>query len=380
MVNADFFRSPRNLRTIAVISVATVLLVLVSLWMGQLSYGWFPPQASAEAVLVDRLFSFLVALGTFVFLGVVGTLSFSILFQQAGRYEAGDGPPIEGSVTLEVIWTAIPFAMVIWIAFYSYQVYDQMAIEGPMDHSHGTHAGQMASGQMASGQMASGQLASGQGAEAGLAPIEVRSRQWSWEFFYPEAGVTSAELHLPVNQRAQVALSSADVLHGFYVPAFRIKQDIVPGEVRVLRFTPIREGSYRLRDSQYSGTYFAAMQTNVVVESPEAYAQWLVIAAAQAPKTAYNQAFEEYQGRGPGWQTVVPAAPLLLNDPTLADPTLAGPTLADSTKAGPTLAGPMLADSTKAGPTLAAMSPNDLVAKAQSQAESQVQSQEVQTP
>jgi cytochrome c oxidase subunit II len=350
MVNADFFRSPRNLRAIAAIVFATVVLVLISLWMGQLSYGWFPPQASAEAVLVDRLFSFLVALGTFVFLGVVGTLSFSILFQQAGRYEAGDGPPIEGNVPLEIVWTAIPFAMVIWIALYSYQVYDQMAIEGPMEHSHGMRSGG------AGLQMASGPIAA-----TGLAPIEVRSRQWSWEFFYPEAGVTSAELHVPMNQRVQVALSSADVLHGFYVPAFRIKQDIVPGEVRVLSFTPIREGSYRLRDSQYSGTYFAAMQTNVVVESPEAYAQWLAMAASQAPTPAYNQAFEEYQVRGAGWQTVVPAAPPLVNDPTLAETPPEAPAV----------------------PT----APDDLVAaqsqtqaQAQSQTQSQTQSEEVQTP
>jgi cytochrome c oxidase subunit 2 len=72
------------------------------------------------------------------------------------------------------------------------------------------------------------------------------------------------------------------------VPAFRVKQDIIPGQVIEFEFTPIREGRYRLRDSQYSGTYFAAMQTDVVVESPEDYQQWQAAVATQAPAAAYN--------------------------------------------------------------------------------------------
>jgi cytochrome c oxidase subunit 2 len=95
--------------------------------------------------------------------------------------------------------------------------------------------------------------------------------------------VRSTELHLPVNERARLVLSSEDVLHGFFVPAFRVKQDVVPGRAIDFEFTPIREGRYRLRDSEYSGTYFAANQSNVVVESDEAYQQWLATAAGHAP-------------------------------------------------------------------------------------------------
>ncbi len=291
-------------RTILILTGAAIAIALISLWMGQAAYTWFPPQASAESVLVDNLFSFLVTLGTFIFLGVVGTLTYSILFQQAEKYDYSDGPPIEGNVKLEIIWTAIPFALVIWIAVYSYQIYDQMSVLGPMEHVHMTASSEAAPME---------NMKDGENTEN----IEVFSRQWSWEFVYGKGtsiDVSSTELHLPNNRRIKLTLHSADVIHGFYIPAFRLKQDIIPGRVIDFEFTPIREGKYRLRDSQYSGTYFAAMQTDVVVESPEAYQQWLADASIATPVTAYNPAASEYKKRSRNqWQTVVPAAPPVVN-------------------------------------------------------------------
>ena len=285
-----------KIRTVLILVGIAIAITLVSLWMGQVAYSWFPPQASAESVLIDNLFSFLTTLGTFIFLGVIGTLSYSVLFQRADKYDESDGPPIEGNVKLEIIWTAIPFALVIWIAIYSYQTYDQMSILGPMEHVH---------------MMASAQAAPLENEET-TENIEVFSRQWSWEFRYGD--VTSTELHLPNNQRIKLALHSSDVIHGFFIPAFRLKQDIIPGRVIDFEFTPIREGKYRLRDSQYSGTYFAAMQTDVVVESPEAYQKWLKDSESQKPTTAYNRAFTEYsQRKGDRWQIVEPATPPVVN-------------------------------------------------------------------
>jgi cytochrome c oxidase subunit 2 len=286
-----------KIRTILILVTVAIVIALVSLWMGQVAYSWFPPQASAESVLIDNLFSFLTALGTFIFLGVIGTLSYSVLFQRADKYDESDGPPIEGNVKLEIIWTAIPFALVIWIAVYSYQIYDQMSVLGPMEHVH---------------MMASAQAAPLENDET-TENIEVFSRQWSWEFRYGD--VTSTELHLPNNQRIKLALHSSDVIHGFFIPAFRLKQDIIPGQVIDFEFTPIREGKYRLRDSQYSGTYFAAMQTDVVVESPEAYQKWLKDSESQKPTMAYNRAFTEYAKRNnrDHWKIVEPASPPVVN-------------------------------------------------------------------
>jgi cytochrome c oxidase subunit 2 len=290
-------------RIVTIVAIALILTV-ISLWVGQLSYSWLPPQASAESKLIDNLFSFLVTLGTFIFLGVTGTVTYSVLFHRAGKYDTSDGPPIEGNITLEVVWTAIPVLLVFWIAFYSYQTYEKMAIRGPMEIAH-LHA------PMA---MESAYAAPIDKKSESIERIDVTAKQWAWIFHYPEKDITSTELHLPVDRRVSLALRSKDVLHGFFVAAFRVKQDIIPQRTIDLEFTPIRIGKYRLRDSQYSGTYFAAMEADVVVESPEDYDRWLVETSIRKPSRAPNQAAAEYALREKAsWATIIPVEPPLVN-------------------------------------------------------------------
>jgi cytochrome c oxidase subunit II len=298
-----------NVLTIAPVAFA---IVSISLWMGKQAYSWFPVEAAAESHLVDQLFSFLVVLGTLIFLGVTSTVFYSILFHRAAKNDMSDGPPIEGNLTLEVVWTAIPVLLVFWIAGYSYQIYNQMGIQGPMEAAH-LHMMQSAEA-----------VPMETGMEAGdVKPIEnidVVAKQWAWIFHYPNNDVTSTELHLPVNQRVRLALQSEDVLHGFYVPEFRVKQDIVPKQIINLEFTPILEGKYQLTDSQFSGTYFAANEASVVVESEDDYNNWLNTAASQTPSPAKNQAADEYKEASEssfknGWETVIPAAPPVVNYP-----------------------------------------------------------------
>ncbi|MEL6552879.1 MAG: cytochrome c oxidase subunit II [Cyanobacteria bacterium J06621_11] len=299
-----------NRRRIVNLVGLVIANLLISLWMGQQAYTWMPPQASAESVLVDKLFSFMTAVGTFIFLGVMGTLLYSTLFQRAAKYDPIDGPPIEGNVKLEVIWTAIPILLILWIGTVSFKTYDQMSI-----------LGDIAPKAMETVQTVPGEptktVVTGAEKSVGEGLIEVRSRQWSWEFRYPTAGVSSTELHLPVNKRAQFKLTSEDVIHGFYVPAFRVKQDIIPGKEIDFSFTPIRKGRYRLRDSEYSGTYFATNQTNVVVESETDYQQWIKTAASTPPTTAENVAQAEFsraeQNNIKRWATVKPAPAPIVN-------------------------------------------------------------------
>jgi len=298
-----------NRRTFVILTGLAIAYALISLWVGQQAYHWMPPQASAESVKVDHLFSFLVTVGTFIFLGVTGTLLYSILFQRSAKYDFSDGPPVEGNIPLEVVWTAIPFALVVWIGTYSFKIYTEMGILGPMEHTH-----------MVAEAAPTSSPSSSAASNSSLAtsPIEVHARQWAWEFHYPDQNVTSTELHLPVDQRATLLLSSEDVIHGFFVPAFRVKQDVVPGRQINFEFTPIREGRYRLRDSEYSGTYFAANQTNVVVESADDYDECLAIAAAQPRTSVENPAFDEYAKaeQNPislGWQSVKPASAPVVN-------------------------------------------------------------------
>lgn len=282
----------------------------ISVWMGQEAYKWLPPQASSEAVLVDKLFSFMTAVGTFIFIGVVGTLLYSMIFQRAAKYDTSDGPPIEGNVWLEVIWTAVPIMLILWIGTVSYKTYDQMSILESIAPKV------MATVDTVPGE--SRKPVPGDVSPSDNPYIEVHSRQWSWEFRYPEEDVSSTELHVPVNQRAEFKLTSEDVIHGFYIPAFRVKQDIIPGKEISFSFTPIREGRYRLRDSAYSGTYFASNQTNVVVESEEDYQRWLSAIAQNPPTAAENMAYDEFAEAEKGtislgWATVKPAPAPIVN-------------------------------------------------------------------
>ncbi|MDJ0716328.1 MAG: cytochrome c oxidase subunit II [Prochloraceae cyanobacterium] len=282
-----------------------LFLTAVSIWVGQLSYGWLPVEAAAESRTIDNVFSLLVTLGTFIFLGVTGTLMYSVIFHRAEEYDLSDGPHIEGNLTLEIVWTAIPILLVFWIAGYSYDAYVKIAIRGPMEMAHHIHVMEPAH-------------AAPIHSKSEIEEIEVLAKQWAWVFRYPDKNITSTELHLPVNKRVRLALTSEDVLHGFYIPDFRVKQDIIPNESIDLEFTPIRNGEYRLTDSQFSGTYFATMEANVVVESSEDYLHWLEVAAKQEPTPAYNQAASEYDRElkhpnPSGWETIAPSASPIVN-------------------------------------------------------------------
>lgn len=114
--------------------------------------------------------------------------------------------------------------------------------------------------------------------------------QWSWRFEYPN-GVVSQELVLPVEQRAYVTLRSPDVLHSFWIPEMRVKQDLVPGQDTHIRFTPIMTGEYKVRCSELCGLSHWSMESPVRVVSQAEYDAWMAEqAAAQGVSTEVAQA------------------------------------------------------------------------------------------
>lgn len=314
-----------KLRAIITLTLYAILVTFVSIWMAKQSYAWFPPEAAAESKLYDDLFSLFTGLGTFIYLGVMGPFLYSLIFHRAAKYDLSDAPPIEGSTWLEVTWTGIPLLLVLVLSFVSYRTYEKMSIQGPTHLVH-LHLPQLEQAAYAEPFDDTPQKEI-QGAleTAPVEHINVTAKQWAWIFHYPEQNVTSTELHLPVNRRAKFTLHSEDVLHGFYIPAFRLSQYVVPNEDIDLELTPVKTGTYRLRDSMMSGTYFAANQTDVVVQSPSDYQQWLADAAAQPPQPAFNPAVDEYvrgQANGGrakektavrGWATIPPAPPPVVN-------------------------------------------------------------------
>lgn len=306
-------RSPRPW-AMAVLLGAVLADLAASVWMAAQSHRWLPVPASAAAGPVDNLFALEVGIGSFIFFGCSGVMLWTLLFNRAPKYDLDNGDPIEGNLKLEIIWTLIPLVIVMLIAWKAIAVSDTLATLGGKVRVSGGHAA-MHGAEGPTALVAADDPAAAQ-------PIEVIGRQWSWEFIYPN-GVHSSELHLPEGRRSFLRLSATDVIHGFFVPAFRLKQDLIPGSVIDYSLIPTRAGRYRLRDSMFSGGYFASNQTDVVVEPPEAYAAWLEQALRQPLQPAANAATDLYAQRlargNRGWATVPPAPPPLVH--VSADPT-----------------------------------------------------------
>ena len=285
------------------ISLAVFIDLLISKLMATWSYSWFPVQASSAAPYVDNLFAFETGIGTFIFLGCSGVIGWVLIFNRAPKYDESFGEPIEGNTNLEIVWTVIPLLLVIAIAIYSTNVNSTLKNLGSKS-KYDPQKDLIQNSDL--------------GLEISDAPIDVIARQWNWEFVYPE-GFSSSELHLPINKKINFRLISKDVLHGFYIPAFRLKQDIIPGSVIEYSLTPTRAGVYRLRDSMFSGTYFSENQTNVIVESKDSYQNWINKTVKKVPVSGLNQAGILYKKRlkkgNRGWATVPPTSAPMVNEP-----------------------------------------------------------------
>jgi cytochrome c oxidase subunit II len=287
---------------------AGILITLISLWVGQ-NHGLMPEQASEQAPLVDGFFNIMVTIGTALFLVVQGAiLIFSFKFRRPLGDET-DGEPIEGNFSLEVFWTAIPAVIVIGLGVYSVEVYQQMGGVSAgsmmaMSHSYSSQVSQRAGRAIAAPLIADASIED----EATISPsspsmsqrsdpnsppiyglqakpaevgetadltVNVTGIQFAWIFNYPNSGVTAGELHVPIGQDVRLNLVAQDVIHSFWVPQFRIKQDAIPGEKTELRFVATRLGEYPVVCTELCGSYHGAMRTKVVVHTPEGYQQWL---------------------------------------------------------------------------------------------------------
>lgn len=295
-----------------------IVLTLVSLWYGQ-NHGLLPTAASDEAVLVDGLFNTMMIVSTGIFLLVEGILIYAAIRYRRRAGDNEDGPPVEGNVPLEILWTAIPAIIVIGISVYSFEVYNDMGGFDP----HSIHEAPMTQESMA---MPGTAMAATLGTEPNLnqeksdeamsdpataavrnadqipqrrnAPgvgvvnptlgaspenegkppavlVNVTGLQYAWIFTYPETGVTTGEMHVPIGREVRINMTANDVIHAFWVPEFRLKQDAIPGRQSEIRFTPKKAGDYDLICAELCGPYHGAMKAQVVVESQKAYDEWM---------------------------------------------------------------------------------------------------------
>jgi cytochrome c oxidase subunit 2 len=276
---------PSNILTLLV----GIILTLSSLWLGY-NNGLLPIAASREAELVDGLFNAMLAVSIGLFLLVQGALVIALFKFRRRPGDLTDGPHTHGNIPLEILWTIIPTVIVFLIGVYSFDVYRQLggfdpattgdsgAVQVAMLPNEDSSTPLLDSSRI---QRSHHHLASGIGAfpedegkPADLV-VNVTGIQYAWIFTYPNAGITTAELHVPVDREVQLNLTAQDVIHAFWLPEFRLKQDAIPGQPSELRFKPLRVGEYPVICAELCGPYHGGMVTKLFVENPQDYDNWL---------------------------------------------------------------------------------------------------------
>ncbi|MBI4166270.1 MAG: cytochrome c oxidase subunit II [Acidobacteria bacterium] len=198
-----------------------------------------PEQASTIAQGIDQLYFFLTAI-TLFFTFVI----FTAIFYFAIRYRRkakGEIPgQIEGSLPLEIFWSAVPLVLVVVIFVWSSSLF----------------------------------ISNSRPPEAAT-EIFVIGKQWMWQLQHPDGAREINELHVPVGKPIKLTMTSEDVIHDFFIPAFRVKKDVVPGRYTSLWFEATKTGRFHLFCGQYCGVNHALMIGSVVVMEPEEYERWL---------------------------------------------------------------------------------------------------------
>lgn len=202
------------------------------------NFSLWPESASSMSGSIDALYVFLLGISVFFGLLIVGLLLFLSL-----RYRRRPGhvaSPIEGSLPLEILWTGIPLVIVLFVFVWGTRLF--LRAQTPPGEAMQFH---------------------------------VTGKQWMWKIQHPTGQSEINELHVPLGQKIALTMISEDVIHSFFVPAFRAKKDVLPGMYTSLWFTPTRVGTYHLFCAEYCGTKHSAMIGRVVVLDPAAYQAWL---------------------------------------------------------------------------------------------------------
>jgi cytochrome c oxidase subunit 2 len=276
-----------------------MLIAAISLWISH-NHTLLPVAASQQAPLVDRFFNIMFTIAIALFIVVEGTILIFLVKYRRRQGDNTDGVPVEGNIALEIFWTAIPTIIVIALGIYSVDIYNQMGGLEPAAHLHSPVAHVVSSSTLAAEELKSTTAPSygfngspqNQSKPADVV-VDVQGMQFAWLFNYPDSGVSAGELHIPVGADVQLNLSATDVIHSFWVPQFRLKQDAIPGISTKLRFVATKPGTYPIVCTELCGGYHGSMRSEVVVQTPEEYQSWLTenqLAQKQHQVVAINPA------------------------------------------------------------------------------------------
>jgi cytochrome c oxidase subunit II len=264
--------------------IIIALLVIASTFaihFGLNSIGLLPALASAQGISIDQLFGIYTWGIAFLFSLIVVVLLYSLVVFRRRKGETGDGEHIEGNSQLEIAWTVLPLIAVLYLASLGAQSLGQTRQIDPS-----------------------------------AMVVKVIAGQWYWQFQYPSYGLGSSDLYLPVGAQVDLQMTSNDVTHSFFVPEFRLKQDVIPGRTVELRITPTVIGNYKVECAQLCGSNHAYMVANVVVVSQADFQAWVtkqLATASQNPVLHGQQLVEQFgcpvchstdgtKKTGPTWQ------------------------------------------------------------------------------
>ncbi len=224
-----------------------------------LNFDLFPDSASTLSGDVDRLFFFVMGVTVFFSLLIAGLLiAFVVRFRR--RPGRPFGAPVHGSIKLEIAWSVIPLVIALVIFAWGAKVF--FALSRP---------------------------------PAGASEYFAVGKQWMWKFQHPEGNREINELHVPVGRTVKLTMTSEDVIHSFYVPAFRVKADVLPGRYTTAWFEATRPGRYHLFCAEYCGAEHSLMGGWVEVMEPSRYEAWL--AGARTSQTVTPSGEELFVSR-----------------------------------------------------------------------------------
>ncbi len=232
-------------RSVTITLILGLIAVGIGIWLSY-EIRWFPAAASKQAVNTDRLYHVLVIASIPIFVLVVTTIIYNVWqFRMRPGEELKDGAPIHGNTRLEVFWTAIPTVLLLSMVGYSFVVLHQNEQKPAREIK-----------------------------------IGVTGQQFVWTYQYPRAltggpALNSYELYVPRNESVQFQIHSRDVIHAFWVPAFRLQEDAVPGITTQWRVTATKLGTYPVICNLLCGAGHSLMRSAVHVVSQAQFQAWL---------------------------------------------------------------------------------------------------------
>jgi cytochrome c oxidase subunit 2 len=250
-----------------------VQLVLLGMLFGAgaaavaLLIPWLPDPASEQADRIDFVFWFVTAICIAIFALVAAVIVYAVFNFRARPDDDEDGPPTHGNTGLEIVWTAVPAALVTAISIVSAVV---LAKNEQLPSTPSASAARSAQKSTVKG------LCKSKGGDP-LQPLVVcvTAQQFAWLFKYPDYGnATSSTLRLPIHTTVQLQLQSLDVIHSFWVPQFGQKQDAVPGLLTKLVITPKRLGTFPVICTELCGLGHALMRSEAIVMNGDKFISW----------------------------------------------------------------------------------------------------------